>query len=342
MAAAIGELKLKGDVLAAPAASIFVGGGTPTSLEPDLLDELLAQLHRYADGETEFTVEANPGTIDTATADVLVRNGVNRVSLGVQSFDAKLLDVLGRIHTPQQTHEALRILRGAGVGNISLDLIYGIPGQSLEMWSRDLDEALAADTEHLSAYALSFEENTPLWDDLEADRVSPVNDELQRAMYYHLIETTASRGLEQYEISNFARAGRRCKHNITYWLNKGYLGVGPAAASYIGGRRSVNAPDLQDYLERIEAGTPPQAECEQLVGRSEMGETLMLQLRLTEGVKIASFTKRFAVSPTEAFPRSIGRYLQSGALVETKTHIRLSREHFFTADTVLADILAEV
>jgi len=340
--AATRELKLKQDTLSNPVTSIFVGGGTPTSLGTAGLGELLGQLNHWADANTEFTVEANPGTIDAKIAKILVKNGVNRVSLGAQTFSPQLLKLLGRIHHPQQTHEALRILRDSGVKNISLDLIYGIPGQNPEMWRSDIDEALDAGVDHLSCYALSFEKNTPLRDDLDAHRVEVVDDELQREMYYNTIRLAESRGFEQYEISNFARPGFQCVHNMTYWSNEGYLGIGPAAASYINGERSVNNPDLHDYLERLEQGGEPQYESERLIGRAEMGETLMLGLRLIRGVEIASFVERFTVTPTDAFPRSFDRYLRDGSLLKTDTHIHLSTESLFTSDTVLADILGEV
>lgn len=342
--AAVRELKLRGAVvmLTNPVGSIFVGGGTPTSLGAGLLDELLCELQHLADSGTEFTVEVNPGTIDAKIAKILVKNGVNRVSLGAQAFNPGLLKILGRIHTPQQTHEALRILRNGGIENISLDLMYGIPNQSRAMWVSDIDEALDAGVGHLSCYALSFEKNTPLWDDLKAHRVAEINDGLQRKMYYDAIRRAGGDGLEQYEISNFARPGFQCAHNMTYWSNEGYLGIGPAAASYINGTRSVNNPDTRDYLERLEQGEYPQQKSERLTGRAEMGETLMLGLRLVGGVETYAFVERFGITPIDAFPRSFGKYLKAGAVLKTDTHIRLAPEWFFTSDTVLADIIAEV
>ena len=340
--AATRELEFNRNILNNPASSIFVGGGTPTSLGHALLDELLGELHCWSDANTEFTVEVNPGTVDIQMADVLLKNGVNRVSLGAQTFNPGLLELLGRVHNPQQIHEALEILHNSGVKNISLDLIYGLPGQNLEMWAGDIQEGLGAKVDHFSCYALSFEENTPLREDINAYRIEVVEDELQREMYYHTIREVESRGFEQYEISNFARPGFQCLHNMTYWSNEGYLGIGPAAASYVNGERMVNTPDLQDYLERIERGFAPQHNSERLVGRGEMGETLMLGLRLIEGVKTASFVRRFGIAPVDAFPRSFQRYIREGALIKTDTHIHLSKESLFTADTVLTDILAEV
>jgi oxygen-independent coproporphyrinogen-3 oxidase len=242
------ELGLRAGALAAPLASVFVGGGTPTALGGELLAELLAPLGEWIDEETELSVEANPGALDEGVVAACLRGGANRVNLGIQSFHDKELRLLGRIHSPEQARRAAEMLRAAGLGNLGMDLIYGIPGQTPASWAASLAEALALGPEHLSCYALSFEEGTPLGRDLRAGRVEEMDAAAQEACYRHAIAAAGECGLEHYEISNFARAGRQCRHNLTYWRNEPYLGIGPGATSYVGGVRRTNAADLEAYV----------------------------------------------------------------------------------------------
>ncbi len=336
------ELQMRGDCIKKPPASIFVGGGTPTALGAAALGRLLSALAPMAGGDTEFSVEANPATVDQAVADVLAKAGVNRISIGAQSFSDAELATLGRIHKPHDVAAAVGLLRRAGIDNIGLDLIYGTPGQSMESWRSSLEQALSLNPSHLSCYALSFEEGTPLADDLTAGKTAEMDEQLQYECYLAAIEAAAQAGLEHYEISNFASPGRQCRHNLTYWRNEPYLGIGPAAASHIGGERRTNSPDIQAYIAALSAGRRPPGKSEKLTGRAEMAETLMLGLRLTHGVDIKAFTDRFGVPPAEAFPMSFSRYLAQSAIVANSTHIRLSENALFVANTVLSDILAEV
>ncbi|HOF17560.1 MAG TPA: radical SAM family heme chaperone HemW [Phycisphaerae bacterium] len=335
------ELDTCNSLLAKPLATIYVGGGTPTALDGPLLAELLGALKPLAGGQTEFTVEANPGTLDDRKADVLAGAGVNRASLGVQSFHPDELRRLGRIHTPDQARQAVAALRRAGVGNLSLDLMYALPGQTLETWTDSLRQALDLQPQHLSCYALSFEPGTPLHEDLAAGKVREMDEDLQRDCYDAARHLTAEAGLAQYEISNFARAGLECRHNLTYWRNEPYLGVGPAAASYLDGSRRTHAADLSAYVEAILAGRECPGESERLVGRAEMAETLMLGLRLTAGIDRAAFAARFGSDPAEAFPRSFARYRSLGAVQITPGRIAIAPDFLFVANEVLADLLAE-
>ena len=337
------ELKLQLDWLGKPLASVYVGGGTPTALPRPALGALLARLSEWTGPRTEFTVEANPATITVDVAETLAGAGVNRLTLGAQSFDAEQLRLLGRIHHPPQVAEAVEMLRKAGIENIALDLIYGIPHQSLRSWEDSLAKAISLGVRHVSCYALSFECGTPLEAELRAGRLREVDDETQREMYYLAIETLASGGLQQYEISNFAHPSNRSRHNLTYWYNQPYLGLGPSACSYLDGQRRINAPDLEAYLRCLCGKRPemPPATAERLTARPAMAETLMLTLRLTDGVEIERFVERFEVTPAEAFPKSIARYRSQGALEVSPERIRIAPEAMFTADTILADIIAE-
>jgi oxygen-independent coproporphyrinogen-3 oxidase len=337
----VAELRTQKDFLKEPLASLFVGGGTPTSIGADLLRRLLAPLGEHAGERTEFTVEANPGTVEPTVAAAMAEVGVNRVSLGVQSFQAEELAFLGRIHTPRQADQAVATLRSAGLDRLSVDLIYGIPGQSLPSWLASLRRAVELGVEHLSCYAMSFEPDTPLGRRLKAGEVREVDEQLQKDCYYAAIDAAETAGLEHYEISNFARRGRQCRQNITYWENESYVGIGPAATSYIAGDRRTNCPDLAAYLQAVEAGLPPPSTGERLTGRAAMAEAVMLGLRLTEGLDRQAFVRRYGQDVSEVFPRTISRYANLGALVVTPSHLRLHRSALFASDTVLAEVLAE-
>jgi len=339
--AAARELSVGAEGMSVPLESVFIGGGTPTVLGVELLAALLKPIGPLIGRGTEFTVEANPGVLGRCTAELLAANGVNRVNLGVQSFQEDELQLLGRIHAPADAGQAVATLRGAGVTNIAVDLIYGIPNQTLSTWRDSLDRAFQMGIDHLSCYCLSFEPGTPLEADLAAGRVREMPEQLQRDCYYAAIDACARAGLEHYEISNFARPGRRCRHNLTYWRNRPYLGIGPGAASYVAGERRANLPDLKRYVEAIDSGRPAPATAERLTDRAAIAETLMLALRLTEGADRAAIAARFAVDPVDAFAATIRRYEDSGALEVGPTHLRISRGALFVADSVLADIIAE-
>ena len=340
------ELALRRGELAVPLETIFVGGGTPTSLDLPLLRELLSTLqsaidHRQSAIGVEFSVEANPGTLTEKGTALLRECGVTRVNLGVQSLWDAELAVLGRIHSAAEAIEAVALLRQAGFERPGLDLIYGIPGQTLGSWQDSLTAALDLRPGHLSCYALSFEPETPLLHDLQAARVKPMDDGLQRECYCLAIDLAASAGLEHYEISNFAAPSMRCRHNIVYWRNQPYLGLGPAAVSYVGGVRRKNEPDLGKYLQALESGCLPPTECERVTGRMAMAETMMLGLRMIEGVDRSAFARRFGRDPVTAFPASLERHRRIGSLLVNDQAIRIARPYLFVSDTILADLIAE-
>jgi oxygen-independent coproporphyrinogen-3 oxidase len=339
--AALRELRTGTPSLATPLASVYVGGGTPSALPGRLLRHLLSAVWPLIDEHTEFTVEANPGTVREGVAQILVECGVNRVALGAQSYQEAELITLGRIHTPQEVPSAVATMRQAGIANIGLDLIYGVPGQSLASWRDSLDRILELRPQHLSAYALSFEEGTPLCQDLQHGRVASMDEGLQKECYEAAIEAAGRAGLEHYEISNFALPGMRCRHNLTYWHNLPYLGIGPAAASYVGGIRRTNTPDLAAYMQAAGAGGPAPCSQEQLPPRMVMGETMMLGLRLIEGIDRGEFARRFGIDPADAFPRSFRRHLDLGTLEVTESHVRIPHRSLFVSDAVLADIIEE-
>jgi oxygen-independent coproporphyrinogen-3 oxidase len=341
LAAAEKELAHRAGQLARPPASVYVGGGTPTSLDAEPLRRLLEGLGEWVEDATEFSIEANPGTLNPWKVELLRDSKANRVTLGVQSFDDRLLECLGRIHSAEDVRPAVASLREAGFDNLGFDLIYGVPGQSPESWRETLRRACELRPQHISCYALSFEPGTEMMRDLKTGRVKEVDEDLQRRMYDLAVEALAAAGFEQYELSNFAKPGFRSRHNGVYWRNEPYVGIGPAAASYLDGRRSRNVPDLQAYLRAVAESGSAEADSERLDPPAAMAETVMLGLRLTEGIALADFRERFGCDLEEIFPRTLDRYREEGGLERTPTHLRLRREAYFVCDAILADFLDE-
>lgn len=334
------ELQIHENVLKSPLDSIFVGGGTPTILEADNLRRLLEGVACLAGPRTEFTVEANPDSLTEEVAAVLASAGANRVSVGVQSLADVELAALGRLHNAAQVETAVNLLRANGLANFSLDLIYGIPGQSLDSWRRTLGAAIDLAPRHVSCYALSFEDGTALHDDLHAGRVEEMPDDMQQSCYRSAVEMLAAAGLERYEISNFCVDGARCVHNMTYWRNMPYLGVGPSAASYIAGVRRTNWRDIHSWLGAVQNRHACPCDSETLDWPMNMAETLMLSLRLCDGVERRSMIERFGADPVETFPQSIGKYAGMGLLI-VDDRLRLAPDAFFLSNSVLADIIHE-
>ena len=325
-----------------PVETIFVGGGTPTTLSPAELERLLAACRAAADphGPLEFTVEANPATVTPEKAAVLHAAGVTRVSLGAQSFDPRELTVLDRDHNPDDVPRTLAILRDAGLTNLSLDLIFAVPGQTLPAWQANLDRALALATRHLSCYGLTYEPATRLHARRAAGRVQPVDNAVEAAMFEHTIERLAAAGFAQYEISNFAPPGFECRHNLVYWRNESYLGIGPSAAGYIDNVRYRNVPHLHRYVAAINAGASAWIESETPDRRQQIADTLMMGLRLRAGIERSRFAARFEADVAALFPAVIARYVNEGLLELSPGHLRLTEGGLLLADTIIADFLA--
>ncbi len=320
--------------------TIFVGGGTPTTLPPGQLQRLLLALRDTAGPSlTEFTVEANPATVSPETARVLVQSGVTRVSIGAQSFEPAELRVLDRIHQPPQVAQTVEICRAAGIQQINLDLIFAIPGQSLASWRNNLSAALALGPDHLSCYSLTFERGTPLFDLLQAGQIQRSDADLDATMYEATLDDLAAAGFAQYEISNFARPGAECRHNITYWRNGGYLGIGPSAAGFVDGVRYKNVPDTAEYVRAVQAGRSPRIQSEQRSADQRARETIMLGLRLNVGVLRRDFAERFGNDPAERFAETVSKHVELGLLELTPDALRLTRAGRLLADTVAADFL---
>lgn len=237
--------------------TIFIGGGTPTVLPAAALDAVLTEVISHTGPVSEFTVEANPSSTDELKLDLLRRRGVNRISFGAQSFHPDELAILERIHDPSHICESVRAARTAGFDNVNLDLIYAIPGQTIERWRDNLRRAIDLNTEHLSCYSLMFEPGTSLARLHQQGRMAAVEEELEADLFELTIDELTAAGFEHYEISNFARPGRRCRANLIYWENREYLGIGPSAVSFLDGLRSKNIPDVRRYVDHYASGSAP-------------------------------------------------------------------------------------
>lgn len=265
-------------------ATIFFGGGTPSILPVPLWEKILDALAQHFPVlPREWTIECNPATVDADKARLWRDTGVNRISIGVQSFDDTLLQRLGRIHTVAEVETTVATIRAAGFDNINLDLMFGLPGQSMEQWRDSLRRALAFDPEHLAVYCLTIEEDTEFWQQFQHGTLRPDSDR-ELAMYEYLIETLTAAGYHHYEISNFVKPGRECLHNIAYWEGKDYLGLGPSACSTIGLRRWENIADTPAYVSAIQQARSPFDSEEQLSVATKQGERIAFGLRMLDGI----------------------------------------------------------
>lgn len=320
--------------------TLFLGGGTPTRPSSEQLRELFTMLFsrfRMAAG-AEISVEANPLDLTDDKIDVLSDAGVNRVSLGVQSFSPQILSLLERDHTQQDINRVMTRLRRR-VHNVSLDLIFGVPGQSLEDWRNTLRRVIDLAPEHVSTYGLTWEAGTAFGTRRDRGELAPVDEELERAQYAMAMEELPAAGFEQYEISNFARPGFRCQHNEVYWAGDEYWAFGPGAASYRNGRRETNIRSVLGWLARIEQGRSPVADAEELEPRHRARELLFLGLRRCDGVDRTDFRRRSGFELDDIAADAIATNVGRGWLEETATSIRLTREGRFVADRVVADFL---
>jgi oxygen-independent coproporphyrinogen-3 oxidase len=321
--------------------TLFFGGGTPTHLPPGQLERLLELALRWfrpVKG-AEICVEANPAGLDDAKIAVLAGAGVNRVSLGVQSFDPRVLELLERDHRRPEIISAVERLR-PHVSNVGLDLIFGVPGQTIALWNETLDEALALRPTHLSTYGLTFEKGTTFYSRLSKGTLRRCEEESEREMYALVMDRLPAAGFEQYEISNFAKPGFRSRHNEIYWRGLPFFGFGPGAARYIGGRRELNHRSVTTWIKRVQSGQSPIADSERLSPEEQARELIMLGLRRCEGIDLAEFHERTGFDLRQLSAEAMSRHLRHGLLEDAGGHLRLTREGRFLADTVVADFLS--
>jgi oxygen-independent coproporphyrinogen-3 oxidase len=336
---------LEAEIAAAPAVAgttVFYGGGTPNAYRAAVLARVLDRIRaRFGvRDDAETSVEINPDAGRPGDLARLRAAGVNRLSIGVQSFVAAELRALGRRHTPADVAATVAAARDAGFGNVSLDLMFGVPQQTLATWGESLDAAIALGVEHVSTYGLTVEAGTPYERWQARDPGAFPDDDLGADCYALAIERLTAAGYEQYEISNFARPGFRCTHNENYWRNGSYLGIGVGAASYLGGVRSTHTRDREAYEAAALAGAPIPGESEELLGDRRTGEALMLALRTSEGVDATTFRERYGVDVFTRYDRVIADFVDAGLLVAGDGALRLTVRGRFVANDVCGAFLA--
>ncbi len=321
--------------------TIFFGGGTPTSLPADDLANILDGCFRFFNiaANAEITVEANPGTITPGYFEQVKSAGFNRVSVGAQSFIPHELELLERIHGPEAIGRTVEQAKNEGFDNVSVDLMFALPNQTLEDWDYSLKQAIQLNPNHISAYNLTFEPKTAFYSYMESGKMTPPNDERQLTLFKHTLKSMAEAGYDQYEISNFAKPGKECRHNINYWNNGNYIGLGAGASGYWNGKRRKNINSPVKYIEQtLKTGQAVDFE-ESPDQATSIGETMMLGLRLSDGINLGDFENRYGVSLSEQFSKQL-KYLKSEDLIEMNdSHIRLSKKGFFLADSVILEFM---
>ncbi len=321
------------------AGTVYVGGGSPSYLGVGRLRRLIEGVIEQVGCGQEFTVEVNPGQVDLEMLKMLRGLGVNRLSIGGQSFNDEELKLLGRRHGAVDIYRAVEDARTAGFENINVDLIFAIPGSNVEMWRRSLREVIELGVEHVAAYSLTYEVDTPFERMRAACEIIPTGDETDRVMYEMAIDMLGDAGVGQYEISNFARAGCQCRHNLTYWTNGEYIGIGPAAGSYYGEKRWSNFTDIGRYIAAMEAGKPLSQEVIEISERQKAGETAILMLRLVEGINYEAFNKLTGCAFMELFGDVVKKNQAVGLVEVDEMGVRLTRQGRSVGDSVACDFV---
>ncbi len=339
--ALVSELRLRAAYLnSASVRTIYFGGGTPSVVRYDQFQTIFDTLHSEfnIDPSAEITLEANPDDLNPAYLAMLRKLPFNRLSIGIQSFDDKELRSVNRRHTAQQAIQAVHDAREAGFSNLSIDLIYGLPGQTMDQWKYNLERAFGLHPEHISAYGLTYEEGTGLWKQRARGKIVEVADEVMLQMYRYMLLQMNDKGYDAYEISNFALPGYRSQHNSSYWQLTPYLGVGPSAHSYDGISREWNIANLQRYMVGIESGNPF-TEKEVLTEQDAFNDFVMVKLRTKEGINLTETESRFGKMMKDWLFRQSNTYLRSRHLMLEEDSLRLSLEGIEISNRIIADLM---
>jgi oxygen-independent coproporphyrinogen III oxidase len=318
--------------------TIYFGGGTPSLLEPKLAERILAAVReRFEISEdTEITMEMNPATVTPEKLAGFRKLGINRASFGVQTFNDRDLKLLARGHDANDARETFRMLRAAGFDNISFDLIAGLPGQTLDDWQKNLNEAIAMDPEHLSLYLLEIHEGTPLAEQVRSGRRTVIDDEVAAEMYELMLDRLAAAGYEQYEISNFAKPGFESRHNTKYWRLNPVFGFGVSAHSFDGRERYSNERETSEYIGQIESRGVAEIFREEI---DEASEYIFLGLRLSDGIALSEFEARFSFDPLRRYRNEIEDRTLSGLIEVNNGQLRLTRKGMLFSNEVFADFI---
>ena len=318
--------------------TIFIGGGTPSLLSSEAFERLCASVYKSIniDPCVEFSLEANPGTLTLEKLKSYRKNGVNRLSIGLQSVNEHELKLLGRIHSLSEFEQSLALVREAGFDNINVDIMYGLPSQNLDDLQKTVDHVCKLAPTHISAYSLKIEEGTPFYK--QRDSFVLPSDEAELEMYLFICSELKKHGYEQYEISNFSKAGKRCSHNLTYWKSKEYIGFGPSAHSFFDGKRYFYPQSTSEYISCVkENSLLPEYEEQTEILQDSMDEFVMLALRLSDGISLGEFKAKYGKDLYEAYPKI--RHFLGDFLVEENESVHFTEKGFFVSNYILSQIL---
>lgn len=334
------EMELRKNYIREPFSTIYLGGGTPSLLDEAELTKLFLYINNVydVDRNAEITMECNPDDITPEFTNMLSRLSINRVSMGAQTFADSRLRLLYRRHSSDEVKHAVKLLREAGIKNISIDLMFGFPDESLSQWKEDISAALALNVEHISAYSLMYEEDTPLWKMLDTGKVKEIDEELSLTMFKELVCQLTDAGYEHYEISNFARPGYRSRHNSSYWHQVPYIGLGAAAHSFDLNSRQWNVADLKLYIEEINNGIIPM-EREELDNDTTFNDIITTALRTSDGIDLNAMETRLGKRYRNTLISAAGKHLEQGLLEIRHDRLRLTAEGIFISDMVMSDLM---
>ena len=328
------------EVAHSPITTLYMGGGTPSVLPVELITELVNELHELFDLSRleEFTIEVNPDDVSPHYITALRELGINRVSMGVQSFNDNELRAINRRHSSQQAIEAVRAIQDAGIGNVSIDLIYGLPGQSLDSWKNNVEQAISLNVRHISAYYLSYEPGTRLWVMREQGKVQEASDELCVAMHNTLVNMLQQEGFEHYEISNFAKPGYRSKHNSSYWNFTPYLGLGAAAHSFDGTTRRFNPSSIKEYIKALSENRTVST-MEKLEWWERHDEEVMVRLRTSDGLDTTVIAKHYGNNASNTLLRKAQPFINQGLLNLNGTTLTLTPQGVMMSDHIIRTLM---
>lgn len=334
------EMELRKNYIREPFSTIYLGGGTPSLLDEAELTKLFLYINNVydVDRNAEITMECNPDDITPEFTNMLSRLPINRVSMGAQTFADSRLRLLHRRHNSDEVKHAVKLLREAGIKNISIDLMFGFPDESLSQWKEDISAALALNVEHISAYSLMYEEDTPLWKMLDTGKVKEIDEELSLTMFKELVCQLTDAGYEHYEISNFARPGYRSRHNSSYWHQVPYIGLGAAAHSFDLNSRQWNVADLKLYIEEINNGIIPM-EREELDNDTTFNDIITTALRTSDGINLNALETRLGKRYRNTLISAAGKHIEQGLLEIRHDRLRLTFEGIFISDMVMSDLM---
>ena len=322
--------------------SIFIGGGTPSYLEVNEIEKLLNEIKKLNFTKNmEFTMECNPGTVNEEKFIAMINGGINRISFGLQSCNDELLKTIGRIHTFEEFLENYKLARKVGFKNINIDLMYGLPNLTIEIWKDTLDKICSLKPEHISAYSLIIEEDTVFYTLHMKDKLNLPSEDDEREMDRLTKEILRDNGYHQYEISNYSLIDKECEHNKVYWKLEEYIGVGTSSSSYINGKRLVNTIDIKDYIEKINKEESVVIEEYTYTLEDEIEEYMFMGLRLTSGINLLEFKSKFNKDIYSIYKNVIEKNIKRGLLVENNSNLLLTKKGIDLANDVMSDFILE-